>query len=419
MESRAQNHHPQNAVVGALSLLLAACGAEELPEQLPQVALSGHFESVPIPVMVDVDITNAGPTYIRPFPATANEPEGFFVTSRTSFTCRLVDRQVECDPGTWLTLLLDDLDGDGNRDVVAPDATGLTITWGPLEQPSMPTQLPLSGNPVYAVRRGDELLVGSAGGTDLCSQNAPSLALFRRDGRSFTPVPFEQPRTLRVYTNMAWGELLGREMIVASASGCTDDSSSPILFGRTAEGGFAPVYVEGTPFAKGKPIPGVPMGIALGDYDSDGRPDLFITNDPEYQIYLATADGRLRPSPHPEDIYAPQTGHHDQLLGWGVVTLDLNGDGHDDFCVANGFDLARRTHQYGNDGPEWPSCFVQVEAGGEWGRFVDVTEQVGLDAFQGQWYGLEQADLDHDGHPDLLVGGQGRQPMVLLWVPDR
>lgn len=418
---RSQDLRPTRARrrLGAAVLALGAagCGGEA---KLPPVVLGGHFEAVPIPVQVDLDLTNAGPTYIRQFAATATEPEGFFLTGRVSFACHLVGDQIACEPTTSWTVLLDDLDGDGHRDTLAANGLSMSITWGPpgaLPGATTDVPVPPGGSPVYAVHRGKELLIGSGGGMDLCSSNVPSLSLFRLDGRSLVAEKFDQPRPVRVSTNFAWGELLGREMVVTSGSGCMDESGTPILFGRSADGGFEPVYLDEMPFSRGQPIPGVPMGVTLGDFNSDGRSDLIITNDPAYQLYFATAEAQLSPTEHPDDLYAPQTGQDDQLLGWGAVALDLDGDGHDDFCVANGFDLARRTGQFGNDAPQWPSCFVQVEAEGKWGRFVDVTKQVGLEAFPGQWYGLEQVDLNHDGHPDLLVGAQGAQPMVLVWKP--
>ncbi len=105
---------------------------------------------------------------------------------------------------------------------------------------------------------------------------------------------------------------------------------------------------------------------------------------------------------------AKAKGH---LLSWGVVPIDLDGDGRLDVCFANGVDQMRQTHGELDD--QWPTCYWNA---GE-GRFVDVSKDLGLQQFNGQFRDLEKADINGDGHEDLLVSGLWREPLLLLWQP--
>jgi hypothetical protein len=92
-----------------------------------------------------------------------------------------------------------------------------------------------------------------------------------------------------------------------------------------------------------------------------------------------------------------------ESLGGGVALLDYDGDGRLDVFVAGGgyFDGPDKTQLKGH------ACRLFRNLGGF--KFEDVTAKVGLGTVD-WWYthGAAVADYDRDGWPDLLVTGYGR-----------
>lgn len=124
-------------------------------------------------------------------------------------------------------------------------------------------------------------------------------------------------------------------------------------------------------------------GVALGDYDHDGRPDLCLTRPAgESQLYRNLGDFRFTNVTTQAGINAGQA--------WttGVTFTDVNGDGHLDLhvCVY--------------DGPNQ----VYVNQGD--GTFVERASALGLD-FNGASMVAAYADYDRDGDLDcyLLTAG--------------
>jgi hypothetical protein len=92
------------------------------------------------------------------------------------------------------------------------------------------------------------------------------------------------------------------------------------------------------------------------------------------------------------------------MMGGGVCWLDYDGDGRLDLFVVNGFSQADR-----DDWAELPASRLFRNEGG---RFTDVTAASGTGlALRGQ--GCVAADLDLDGHTDLVV--TSAEGTVLLW----
>lgn len=90
-----------------------------------------------------------------------------------------------------------------------------------------------------------------------------------------------------------------------------------------------------------------------------------------------------------------------ESLGGGVALLDYDGDGRLDIFVTGGgyFDGPNRTDIKGHP------CRLYRNLG-EW-KFQDVTQQTGLERSWWYTHGAAVADYDRDGWPDLLVTGYG------------
>ena len=177
-----------------------------------------------------------------------------------------------------------------------------------------------------------------------------------------------------------------------------NDSSPSALYRNNRNGTFSDVGVEaGCAYSQdGKPQAG--MGVAVGDYNHDGRMDIFKTNFAGDTATLYANAGKLSCD---DRTFASGVGRNTRWLGWGVAFLDLDLDGWLDLFLVNG-------HVY----PEVDQ--LQTEAGyrqrkvvyrnnGD-GKFEDVTERLGPPVTVPKASrGAAFADFDNDGDVDVFV----------------
>jgi len=148
-------------------------------------------------------------------------------------------------------------------------------------------------------------------------------------------------------------------------------------------------------------------GVAVGDADGDGRPDLFVTNFGPDVLYLNRGDGTF-------ERRDSATGAAPGIDGWstGAVFFDADGDGDQDLFVAAYIDCTLDDVLAAAPRLEWQGQRVMLgpfglegeanryfeNLGG--GRFRDATEEAGL-ADAGLFYSFGVAALDVDGDLDL------------------
>ena len=150
---------------------------------------------------------------------------------------------------------------------------------------------------------------------------------------------------------------------------------------------------------------GYGMGVAVGDIDNDGDPDLFVANFGPNQLLENLGDGRWR------DITSTAGVAGDS---WSVSAsfADVDGDGRLDLYVGNYLDFAFATRKRCTDDLSRPSyCSPEVYApaqdrlfrnlGG--GRFADVSAPAGMQAARGPALGVVARDFDGDGRRDIFV----------------
>jgi hypothetical protein len=177
-----------------------------------------------------------------------------------------------------------------------------------------------------------------------------------------------------------------------------NDSMLEFLYHNKGDGTFEEVGLtaEIAVDADGRTYAG--MGVDFQDYDNDGLPDLVITNlaNQKYALYHNSGDSSFT-----YDSYMSGIGGMTLLhSGWGVRFLDYDNDGRKDLLVAQGHDLDTIELNFPQLRYREPMLLAHNTGRG----FVDVSAQSG-DVFHQAWVGRGMAvgDLDNDGRVDAVV----------------
>jgi hypothetical protein len=151
------------------------------------------------------------------------------------------------------------------------------------------------------------------------------------------------------------------------------------------------------------------MGVAVGDYDNDGYPDLFVTSYGKNILYHNNGDGTFT------DVTA-KAGVAGG--GWHVSAgfFDFDNDGHLDLFVTRYMEWdADHNKICGGDWHTYcpPSAFPATTCllyrnRGD-GTFEDVSQRSGIASKKGRALGVAFADYDGDGFTDVFVSNDGMQ----------
>jgi hypothetical protein len=161
------------------------------------------------------------------------------------------------------------------------------------------------------------------------------------------------------------------------------------------------------------------VGVAVGDVDNDGRPDVLITQYCGARLLHNEGGGKFR------DITA-EAGIVNPHWGASAAFVDYDRDGRLDLIIVNYLDYDKSWPCTGSDnarefcGPRTfpgtiPRLFHNLGPGdGKPVRFADVTVQAGLATKAAPGLGVYAADLTGDGWPDLFIANDGTPNH--LWV---
>ena len=140
------------------------------------------------------------------------------------------------------------------------------------------------------------------------------------------------------------------------------------------------------------------MGIAIGDYDNDGREDIVVTNfSNQPKVVYHNQGGRI----FDNATYSSGIGSSSLLmLGWGCEFLDYDLDGYKDLLVANGH-VNDDVEAY-SEGIKYRQPKQLFHNRGD-GTFEEDTVSLGSMSEPMVSRGLAIGDFDNDGAPDVLV----------------
>jgi hypothetical protein len=155
------------------------------------------------------------------------------------------------------------------------------------------------------------------------------------------------------------------------------------------------------------------MGLAVGDYDDDGLPDLFFTSiyesrRPDEPILGWGVSGNRLYRNRGDRVFEDSTdiaGVRDGGWGWGAAFFDYDNDGDLDLAMTNGFETDRwetETPFHTDPTKLWRN---------DDGVFTDVSSSVGI-TDTGTGKGLLVFDYDKDGDLDLFIVNNAGAPIL-------
>ena len=167
----------------------------------------------------------------------------------------------------------------------------------------------------------------------------------------------------------------------------------------------------------GLDVAGYFMGMAIGDVNNDGHPDVLLTEYKGVRLFLNNGDGTFT------NITA-DSGLENALWAMSASFVDFDRDGWLDLVVVNYVDYDP-THACEESSKGRDYCGPNVFKGtvtklfrnrgaADAVRFQDVTASSGLGSKPGPGLGVVCADFNGDGWPDIFVANDG-QPNH-LWI---
>ncbi len=182
------------------------------------------------------------------------------------------------------------------------------------------------------------------------------------------------------------------------------------LFRQNKDGSFTDVTAQAGLANAGDGNYG--MGVAVGDYDNDGFPDIYVTNYGKNTLYHNNGDGTFTDVTAKAGVAAG---------GWSVSAgfFDYDNDGKLDLLVTRYMEWDTKHSK--TCGQEWrtycpPEEFpvttnILYHNNGD-GTFTDVSQRSGIANSKGRALGVAFADYDEDGFTDVFVSNDGMRQFL-------
>lgn len=262
-------------------------------------------------------------------------------------------------------------------------------------QPLLPVKLSQQGPGVswidYDSDGDDDLFVaGGKGGRSGLFENDGEGNFTNVDDSIFTGTA-EGDRT----TILGLGTGQGMHLVVGNANLEADSPDVPSVYHYLVTG-------NGDTISKQDSLPGIfstTGALASVDYDGDGDLDLFVGGRFHPARYPSDADSRLFLNENGSFVLDEINSQKFRQIGLvtGAVFTDIDGDGDQDLLLSR----------------EWDSLLLFKN---EDGNFQNVSEDVGLDRWEGWWNGITTGDFNNDGLPDIVATNLGLNSVYQLDV---
>lgn len=199
-------------------------------------------------------------------------------------------------------------------------------------------------------------------------------------------------------------------------SGSLYDADAPLPSNRLYRNRGDGTFIDVTP-QSGTGDTGYGIGVAVGDFDNDGFPDLYITNVGPNVLYRNRGDGSF------EDV-SRAAGVDDAGFGASAAFFDADHDGFLDLIVLNYLVWTKETERRCLDDrgrPDYcmpavynaPASDVLYRNRGD-GTFEDVSRSSGIADRPGTGLGVVCSDFTNDGRIDIFVANDGMPDH--LWI---
>ena len=186
-----------------------------------------------------------------------------------------------------------------------------------------------------------------------------------------------------------------------------EETPTNALFRNNGDGTFTDVTEDA-----GVGDTGYGHGCAVGDYDNDGHPDLYVTNYGENRLYRNNGDGTFT------DV-TEKAGVAETRWSTSCAFGDYDSDGHLDLYVVNYIVFSLEDNPWCGlkekgiraycEPDNFPAQSDTLFRNNGDGTFTDVTKSAGIFNPTGKGLGVVWGDYNNDGAPDIYVANDSTE----------
>jgi hypothetical protein len=187
------------------------------------------------------------------------------------------------------------------------------------------------------------------------------------------------------------------------------DSTPSILYHNNRDGTFTDVAVIAGAAFNEDGMEQAGMGSTIGDFNGDGRLDIFKTNfsDDTATLYANRGDGTFD-----DRTFAAGLGLNTKYLGWGTVFFDFDNDGWPDLLLANGHVYPEVDRQHLGSNFEEPKILYHNNGNGTFSD-ISATAGPGITTVSSA-RGLAAGDLWNNGQMEAVISNMNAPPSLLV-----